>query len=118
MLGDDRPDDDDDPAEEPPPEDEDDPPDPPPPDGRDTAVPLDPLLPLDGRDSGRSLACPASAGAMLKENAAAAAQKVVARRVMLSSRKKWLSPIMVTQSLGFHQTKKQCTCQPQSSVTH
>jgi hypothetical protein len=114
MLDADPPEDDADPAEDPP--DEDEPPDPPPPDGRETAVPLE-LPPPDGRDSGRSFAWPARAGATLKENAAAAAHKVVARRVMLSSPKTWLAPLMVDQSLGFRQSKKQCSCHPQSSVT-
>ena len=78
MLADEPPDDDEDPAEEPP----DDPPDPPP-DGRATAVPL--LLPPEGRDSGRSFAWRAQAGLTLRVKAAAAAQTVTARRVMLCS---------------------------------
>ena len=85
MLAEDPPDDEDDPADELP----DEPPDPdecpsdPPLEGRDTALPLG--LPLAGRDSGRSFDCPASAGPALSDSAAAAAQKVTARRVMMCS---------------------------------
>lgn len=77
MLEEESPDEDDEPAEEPA---EDDPLDPPP-EGRETAVPL--LLPLDGRDSGRSFACLAHAGATLSVSVAAVAHKVTARRVMV-----------------------------------
>jgi hypothetical protein len=74
MLLDGRPEDDEDPAEEPP----EDPPEPP--DGRDTALPV--VLPFEGRDSGRSFACRAHAGATLSASAAAVAHEVTARRVI------------------------------------
>lgn len=76
MLEEEPPDDDDEPAGDEPPEESPDPP----PEGRETAVPL--LLPLDGRDSGRSFACLAHAGVTLSVSAAAAAHKVTARRVI------------------------------------
>ena len=75
MLDDEPPEDDEEPADEPPEE----PPDPPP-EGRDTAVPV--VLPFDGRDSGRSFACLAHAGATLSASAAAVAHAVTARRVI------------------------------------
>jgi hypothetical protein len=82
MLEEDPPDGEDEPTDEPLEPADDDPPDPPP-DGRATAVPL--LLPVAGRESGRSFAWPANAGATQSENVAAAAHKVTARRVMMCS---------------------------------
>jgi len=69
MLDEDPPEDEEEPAEAPPEE----PPDPPP-DGRDTALPV--VLPFDGRDSGRSFACRAHAGATQSASAAAVAHEV------------------------------------------
>jgi hypothetical protein len=89
MLDADPPDDEEDPAEEPP----DEPPEPPP-DGRETAVPL--LLPLAGRDSGRSFACFAQAGLTLSASVATAAQK---RRVIGVL----LTPLIVNDEARFRQ---------------